>query len=774
MTDADDIIILGGQTLPVKGIAQANALSEFEIGIKTGNLGYDNRTQSFFHVMEDFSGGMGHRFFNQRDNKDNTFWDYPTDIPAADTRRPRHITLGQRQTSLTPSVVSVVQPDIPSVAPSFPYWGFQGTWQFAYGPNIYQTVDGVNFTEKFALGGTKQAGAIVLYSAYKAQFALYLATPGANYYRSDDEGQSWVLGNANHVFDDAIFWDEKVIAAEKNTIIFGIRSPNSPNALGLSSTSNTVTTVEHVDELDTYQSYQPVLGSTDQALVQKTRTTITRITSPTSSTAITEVETFVYQFVITGPETGPGSETSTQTPVQKSSSKETTSVVTTLTPTAVENDVLQDIWNVDDPNDKTPVGIVPKAPIHFVGIADAPWGEPAVYFTAAGVGGASLWVLDFASRKVYPIKIGLDLRITDARIWNGLILVSDGWNVYQYNAVKGEIQSMGLPHIDGLPTSLRDPELKLSDMIPADQYLYAIMRNSDVGASITQAEYRARMMCFNGQGWHQIGSTINSMMPIYGAVAAYENASPPTRRLHMFGSTGPTNMTVVNYDLPLHSNVPAYGVDHFQSSGGFITGWMDGGFADIEGVMLKLSVDALNLTSTETVTVYYQTDNDESMPWHPLYDADGVAASFTDTDSALYFQSASPVQGAQFRTVRFKVVLARGTNDTLTPELRALIFSYLKKPSFRSEWTFTIDISRMLESDLYEVDAVPATMTNVWAKLRDLWNTQTLLNLTIPSIELDDLNVVITNMPLSFDDFKEAVAGRGDLQLKVLEPVSRA
>ncbi len=668
-----DTITLGGQVFPVKGSAQGNSMSEFEVGLKVGASKYDTRTQSFYATLGDFSGGMGYRRWDIRDDKDNHFWDYVPGESAADTRRPNHVTLGPLShfTQLGGPQSFINTPSNPSIVAANAYW------LHGLGPVLYKTPDGENFTE--AAGGRLPLNSIILVPDTKQFQTGYIAFFKDEIQISSDTVR-WQfvrnsfaikvgernIGNgdeARYVFlsiDDGIYWDNKVVAGQQ-AIIFGLLSTD------------------------------PFVGA------------------------------------------------------------------------------LGVDWNVADPNDGQIIAqpISNLRDIQFVGIEKAPWGEPSVYFLGGAPNGSSLYVLDFFARKCYPIVIGLELGLKDAKIWNARIVCTDGWNVFIYDTAQQVVSSIGFPRQDGLPPSLirNGALMQQRYMVPHDQYLYTVAADYNHNISM--------VFCHNGQGWHRMGAELGGFAVQHGAAAAYQMTGH--RKFHSFGYSNNGFPGVYTFDIPSLSNIPLYGLDAFEASGSLITGWTDGGFSDIFGVLLKMHIDALHLSATETVKVQYQLDNNEDMDWVPLVDTSGVPAVFTDTVQTLYFSQTSPFTGIEFRTVRFRITLARGADIHKTPELRGLVMTYIKKPFFRSTWTFTIDIDRMLEAEnAFTVDGNPATIGNVWAKLQSLWNTQPLLTLTIPSVELGPLYVLMNDMPITFDDFRAAVGGHGQVMVKCLEPINRA
>jgi hypothetical protein len=67
-----------------------------------------------------------------------------------------------------------------------------------------------------------------------------------------------------------------------------------------------------------------------------------------------------------------------------------------------------------------------------------------------------------------------------------------------------------------------------------------------------------------------------------------------------------------------------------------------------------------------------------------------------------------------------------------------------------------------------------ATLGRVWSFLKASFDVKTLIPLTIPNVEdawSPGLNVRIVDVPVSFDDFRTAVMGKGYIEVQVLQPV---
>lgn len=417
-----------------------------------------------------------------------------------------------------------------------------------------------------------------------------------------------------------------------------------------------------------------------------------------------------------------------------------------------------EVWNIDSAADGFGVGqMLSDNNGHFVGIVQSPSGEPAVHFTD----GHTLWWLDFFARKVYPIELGLGGTIITTTIWNGDVLLSDGWNVWEYAPHGVSVRNIGLPNHDGIPPMLRlDTDYwRITHLIPTDDYLHAIVSNA--GASKTV------LARFNGNGWNFLGETLTGFFSNVGMVSSYPLTGSTTyRAINIFGAATATSTTVKQqaYMLPAYSNTPVSGAGDTPFSitaGGFITGWTDGGFAELNGALLRMTCDGFNFSSTETVKVEYQLNNNESGSWTQLVNASGVASLFTDTVNTLYFGSTA---GIEFRTVRYRITLYRGSTYTNSPELRSLTMVYNKKPALRMSWTFTVDVDRMVK------EGFVTDFEDVYTRLRTAWNTKTLINFTVNNIATN-AQVQVSQFNVMADNVRSTAALQGQIQVTLLEPV---
>lgn len=427
-------------------------------------------------------------------------------------------------------------------------------------------------------------------------------------------------------------------------------------------------------------------------------------------------------------------------------------------------------WNIDDVNDGVYITAVSRGLIHFLGVAEAPWGQPAVYFHDS----SNLWVLDFYTRKCYKIDVGLAGKFIRAACqWSGNFYLSDGWNIIQYDISSRTASNIGFPRQDGIPPSMRnsDKDAVITWLEPSENTLLAIV-----------AQYRAgfatpgvRLFHYHtGGGWSQMGIGFLAGTAFYSHAGFQGNfVDSNLHETRFFFALCAQNFTdtalyIQKWALPGAGHIPLVGTDTFSLAGAnFTTGWMDGGLMEVTGALYRMFIDAWNLTATETVKVDYQLDNNEGAAWTQLVDSNGVVAVFDNTHSVLYFSS--PTQGLTYRTVRFRITLNRGNTTTLSPELRALVVVFAKKPNLRVGWTFQIDVTRMVNEKL------SASYAAVLAQLRATWAKNTLVPFTVPNVQTVMYVSMNKLQPLA-DNIRTAEAGpgpgMGSITVSVIETVA--
>ena len=301
--------------------------------------------------------------------------------------------------------------------------------------------------------------------------------------------------------------------------------------------------------------------------------------------------------------------------------------------------------------------------VNFIGVAMAPWGSSAVYFLSLG----KLWILDwYVYNAVEVSDVGDSNRLLLGTVWNGSVIVSDGWNVWEYNPGNAQtVRRIGMFGKDGPPTSWMaetghpgtPDNYQISHFIPGTSDLYAVCR-SLTGTGSDPGAPSWRLAVYNGVGWSWIGSEVAGSQP-YGAIVdsfpTSVSLANVTRAIDIaaLDDQSNTNFTLHTYYLPTTGDSPFAGSGQRFEDGPltFETGWFDGGFSELEGVLLRLSFDGYQMSATETVRVEYRLNNQEEAAYLNLgtYTLNQQEKWFTDDH-----------RGVAFKTVQFRITLDRG------------------------------------------------------------------------------------------------------------------
>ena len=501
-------------------------------------------------------------------------------------------------------------------------------------------------------------------------------------------------------------------------------------------------------------------------------------------------------------------------------------------------------WAVDSAGALDPHWRTGDQGTRFVGIAMAPWGYSAPYFLAAG----KLWVLNWDAYNAVEIEdVGNGRWIHNGTVWNGSIFLTDSWNVWEYNPGNAQtVRRVGMFGTDGPPPSWNDDtghsgipnNYAVMSFIPGTSDLFAVCRS-------LAAPRTWRIAVYNGVGWSWLGPEVAASQPYASVFDQYPtNASltAPSRTLAVatLDDQNSLDFTVHTFPLPTTGDTPFLGSGQRFEDGplSFETGWFDGGFAELEGVLLKLAFDGYNMSATETVKVEYRLNHRVNASYTTLgtYTRDsqeywftkdhrgeefksvqfritldrGIGTNFVDSTTNLgasidndSIATVTTVDSVVFRigdVIRVDseqmlilsispevLTVTRGHNNTtatthsngadifsevgVTPEMKALILLFDKKPLMRSAWTIPVDISKTTELHKH-INGELASTDRIWQFLKSMVNTPRLLELKIPSIEPGGINVRITDMPTSIDEFREAMGGRGEVNLQFIETVS--
>lgn len=667
MAETEDTISLGGTTFYTDGPTVGKPASEWTSGMKVGKATYDERLHAFWLVLDDFSGGIGHRRLDIREGI-GTVWD---NVGGVDITRAGRVVLPPLAADITPGNApgnNEMRLRVPSkpwcqsaLGASFPTT--KGNIFFGIGDSLFYTDENraaVTRADILTTGAGTDAGMI------SAVFEFYDGTNHRLFYCGEGDNADTTLRSCTVPTGGSSNWGD----ASSKVIEDAFPWPGIGGEHGV------------------------IIGTTPIAKV---------IFSADGAS-----------------------------------------------------------WNDDDADDASPLFYSGVGRVTFIGVAMGPWGGPGLYFHNDG----KLYCLSYYARQAVPIDLGPAFKVLNGAIFQGGVYVTDGINVLLYNAGASEtVRPLGVRYKDGLPPAL------------SNGYIRAIFDGGDFlyGVWVDSTNHKMRLLRFTGVGWTPLGSEVDSAHGWFGCIDYLPDIGwPKTRHLWLPYTNTDTGTTLKfrHYTLPLRGEHPVVGVDSFQddeSDTHFIIGWIDGGFSEVDGCLYRMEIDGFNLGTNEYVKVEFQLDNDESGSWTQLKDSGGSNMVFDALTDVGYFTATNPTRGLEFRTVRFRVTLVRGSTATKSPELGALILLYDKKPEQRAVWSFRVDVSRMIERDATEGTPTYDQFSDVWDAITTLWNTKTLVNLTIPNVWSG--NVKLQNMVATVDDYRNDVKGQGYIDVVCLEAV---
>ena len=351
-------------------------------------------------------------------------------------------------------------------------------------------------------------------------------------------------------------------------------------------------------------------------------------------------------------------------------------------------------------------------------VASSGTGEPILYAATR----RGLWAHDAQNSRFVQTELSLPFHPQAGEgcvRWRDSIYYPAGLGVYRYTpgASTTFVTAMGPDRDDGVPklykgsiTGLIGSQNDLFAMVdgsapPAEQPT-VLGTDSSIGDSpAVEGTGYSSIMAWNEQGWEVrwvTDNAQNNQMPAGLVSNAY--SSPTAKKATKYRLYWAELRTLRYQQLPVAVENPLQlGTFSYAAKGTHITPWFSAGQAEVEKLALRLKVEVESASSSETVACYYALDGDDSdSAWVLLTDTHTSDSTFSASSDKItgsgittfLFGGVSAPTGTAFRSIRFKLIFARGSDLSKSPDVRSTTLEFRKKLPAKWGHSVTVDLQQ--------------------------------------------------------------------------------
>jgi len=280
--------------------------------------------------------------------------------------------------------------------------------------------------------------------------------------------------------------------------------------------------------------------------------------------------------------------------------------------------------------------------------------------------------------------------------WRDSMYIPAGLAIYRYQtgSNRATVTLVGPDKEDGLPatrsgkivmlTSSHNELMALIDATDAPDYNTSSITALDVFAS--RPGFRSTVVSPNTGR-----SLIASWDELGGWMVPWESAddTAPVTSAMISSAYGKYRLwwshnEVVNFmDLPTNIINPQQVSNYkYASTATHEFPWFTAGQSEVTKVAVRVKIEVKGVSSTEKVSVSYATDYVETYT--------GFVAITTNGTTTYDFPYPCIPSGTEFRAIRFRVQLDRGSTNTLTPDMISLTLEYYKK--LDAKWLHQVEV----------------------------------------------------------------------------------
>lgn len=320
-------------------------------------------------------------------------------------------------------------------------------------------------------------------------------------------------------------------------------------------------------------------------------------------------------------------------------------------------------------------------------------GDPILYAATK----EGLYAHDLANTKFVATDWDLPLHPyggNGCAVWRGSVYFPAGLGIYKYIAGTDSpvITIIGPDLDDGLPADKRGT---IRQLVSSHNDLLAVLDGTTAPGSASDNFATSGLGSHRGAvidpdvgyscilGWNDVGWEVKWLSGSTAKALTYGHVSNAYGVYRLWWALGDRI-----YYMRIPSDVinPSEVTDFpYGASSEHITPWYNMSQMEIDKLVLRLHVDVLDASATESVAVSYGLNLASS--WTAL-------GTLTSNGVTTYeFPNSSTPRGTAFRWIRFKVELARGSTNTLSPQVVNLTMEYRKKLPIKWGWQVMLDIN---------------------------------------------------------------------------------
>lgn len=285
--------------------------------------------------------------------------------------------------------------------------------------------------------------------------------------------------------------------------------------------------------------------------------------------------------------------------------------------------------------------------------------------------------------------------------WHDGLYISYGLGVLRYiTGSTATVSEAGLLRDDGLPVEFNGEIVHLlGDSASNDMFAL-------VDASQASGNSKSGLYAYDGRTWKCWWYDSSNDRAMHAAIISSASSG--------YAVYWDCGGSVYYTDLPRGiSNATQLSTQPYAAAGIHILPWFDGGTAALAKLIKRVRSYARNVTTTETIKIYYRTDNSSN-----VLDLDHSGAKWTllvtlnatgeNGEVETVFASGA---GVKYGNIQYRIDLARGGTTTNSPDLQSLVTAY--RQLTEGNWLWVARVIVTGKADYENLNTVITSETDV-------------------------------------------------------------